>query len=161
MFMEIVTLTTYSNSDSDYKLNVKYKINNGLIIGNLINKEYYRREKDGGFSYTMETMIITDIVSNGEVGIKVHPVTGLIKSGTEYTAIVNKYEEFLYYINGNWHTEDDIDKEIKCENVVVINPENSVRKTLISGSYLFEKDGVKVSPNKVEDVYKPDWCIAI
>lgn len=160
--MQIVKLSTYSgNTSSLNSIPVQNKVNGNIQKDNLIKKEYYKKEEDGTFSYNTETMIVVEMLTQDDVPkIKVQPVINLVKNDGNYIAKVSDYSEILYYIDNKWHTEDDLDKDITCENVVVINPEHAIKRTIISRSYLFEVNGDRLpEPMVVEDSYRPEWCI--
>ena len=155
--MNIVTLSNYTNN-SLVSFNISpFNKNIGLNIGNLIIKEYYRKESDGTFSYSKETMIITDLYDNHLEKMKIQPVIKIDKINN--IAYIDQYDETVYMMNGRWVNESNMDKDISCDNIVPILNNNYIYKTLISKGYLFEKEGIKTSQiTKAEEFEKPEWC---
>lgn len=160
--MEIVILSEYSdkNNTGVSSINVNTNISqNNFGIGNLVMKEFFKRENDGTFSYIKETMIIVDVSNENELNVTLKPVVRLQLNSKEIIAIVTNYEETLYYIDGSWHNEDNLDGDKTCDNVTVISPQEVVYRTNISKNYMFEENGKTVPIRQVNvSNYQPLWC---
>jgi len=164
--MNIVILSDYNNINYGYQSNKPITIVNPVDftkfeVGNLVIKEYFKKENDGSFSYSKETMIIVDIIYNDTVILK---LKSIIKLETSYPRItkahVTNYEEILYYIDNIWKTEGDMNSDKSCDNIILINANMHVYRTNISKGYMFEDNGklVNAKPVKMVD-YKPKWCL--
>ena len=154
--MNIVTLSNYTNNTL-VPISIIPFNKNVLNVGNLIIKEYYKKENDETFSYSRETMIITDVYNNHLEKIKIQPVIKVDKSAN--IAYIDQYDETIYLVNGKWVNEGNMDKDISCDNISPILNNNYVYKTLISKGYLFEKDGIQIKNlERINDFEKPEWC---
>jgi hypothetical protein len=162
--MEVVILSEYMNNISTdlSPINVNQSVSNSKFeVGNLVIKEYFKKENDETFSYTKETMIVVEVIDNGinDLSVTIKPVIKLIISPKGTVAIVNNYDETLYYIDEKWRNEDTLDSEKICDNLVLITPQEAVYKTTISKDYMFEEDGKIVHAKKVDmSKFKPLWC---
>ena len=162
--MDIVILSEYMNNN--HKHLDPIDVNTDLDppefkVGNLVIKEYFKKENDGSFSYTKETMIVTGVDNKGpnDLSVTLKPVIKLLIESSSAVAIVNHYEETLYYIDEKWRNEGDLDKDKTCDNLILIHPGDFVYKTNISKNYMFEKDGKIIHAELVDmSNFKPTWC---
>ena len=157
--MNIEILSNYMNIDNGglYPINVTPNVDNSMFEkGNLIIKEHY--EKNDSLSYTKETMIIKKVENFNILTLTVSPVIKLEHDNMKnnYVAYINHYQETFSYINNNWKGEDDK----SCDNIILIYPNQVVKRTNISEGYLFEENGnVLATPALINDQnYKPTWC---
>ena len=162
--MNTVVLSDYIHKTSKLigPINVNdINIDENFQINNLVIKEYFKKENDGTFSYTNETMIVSDIFNQNDLTLVLKNVIVLENKYNLLKAYVSNYEETFHYIDDLWKSELDFNSNNTCDNITLINQNDFVYRTNISKGYMFEENGklqnaVDVRAKIYE--YKPSWC---